>query len=65
MVKWFDVTKGYGFIEQRDGNGDTFVHESAVERAGLKTLSQGEKVTFDIKKAGTKTSAVNLHITRP
>ena len=47
-VKWFNPTKGFGFIEQADGSKDAFVHISAVERAGLSTLSEGQKVSFDL-----------------
>jgi len=47
-VKWFNPTKGFGFIEQADGSKDAFVHISALERAGLSTLSEGQKVTFDL-----------------
>ena len=47
-VKWFDAVKGFGFIEPEDGSKDAFVHISAVERAGLGTLRDGQKVTFDL-----------------
>jgi cold shock protein len=47
-VKWFNATKGYGFIEPEDGGKDAFVHISAVERAGLSTLKDGQKVSFEI-----------------
>jgi len=47
-VKWFNPVKGYGFIEPEDGSKDAFVHISAVERAGLETLREGQKVTFDL-----------------
>jgi CspA family cold shock protein len=61
-VKFFDTTKGFGFIEP-DGNGkDVFVHISAVERAGMSMLSEGQKVSFDIahdQRSG-KTTAANL-----
>ena len=61
-VKWFNPTKGYGFIEPEDGGADVFVHISAVEKAGLRTLHEGQKVTFELQndpKKG-KSSAVNL-----
>ncbi len=48
-VKWFNATKGFGFIEPEGGRKDVFVHISAVERAGLSTLADGAKVTFDIE----------------
>lgn len=47
-VKWFNPTKGYGFIEPADGGKDAFVHISAVERAGLGTLTEGQKVNFEL-----------------
>ena len=47
-VKWFNPTKGFGFIEPEDGSKDAFVHISAVERAGLSTLNEGQKVTFEL-----------------
>ncbi len=61
-VKWFNATKGFGFIEPADGGKDVFVHISAVERSGLTGLKDGEKVSFDLEtdKMRGKTSAVNL-----
>lgn len=47
-VKWFNPEKGYGFIQPDDGSRDSFVHISAVERAGLKTLSEGQKVEYEL-----------------
>jgi len=47
-VKWFNPTKGYGFIQPDDGGQDVFVHISAVERAGISTLAEGAKVSFDL-----------------
>jgi CspA family cold shock protein len=47
-VKWFNSQKGFGFIQPESGNKDVFVHISAVERAGVSTLNEGQKVTFDI-----------------
>ena len=61
-VKWFNDQKGYGFVQPDDGSKDVFVHISAVERAGLRTLKEGQKVSFEIetdKKTG-KSSAGNL-----
>ena len=48
-VKWFNATKGYGFIAPEDGSKDVFVHISAVERAGLGTLREGQRVTYDVR----------------
>ncbi len=47
-VKWFNGTKGYGFIQPSNGGPDVFVHVSALERAGMRDLNEGQKVTFDI-----------------
>ena len=61
-VKWFNAQKGYGFIQPEDGSKDVFVHISAVERAGLYELKEGQQVTFDVvanRKTG-KSSAENL-----
>ncbi|MGO8799645.1 MAG: cold-shock protein [Roseiarcus sp.] len=61
-VKWFNATKGYGFIQPDDGGKDVFVHISAVEQAGLRELNEGQKVSYDIvadKRTG-KSSAGNL-----
>ncbi len=60
-VKWFNATKGYGFIEPSDGSKDAFVHISAVERVGLTTLREGQKVQFDLVPGRNgKSSAENL-----
>lgn len=60
-VKWFNGTKGYGFIQPDDGSKDVFVHVSAVERAGLSDLREGQKVEYDLERGQQgKTSAVNL-----
>ncbi|HKM63473.1 MAG TPA: cold-shock protein [Acidisphaera sp.] len=60
-VKWFNAQKGYGFIQPSDGSKDVFVHISAVERAGIGTLNEGQKVTFDVERGQQgKLSAVNL-----
>ena len=61
-VKWFNATKGFGFIQPDNGGTDVFVHISAVERAGLRSLADGQKIRFDIvqdRKSG-KNSADNL-----
>ena len=60
-VKWFNSTKGYGFIQPDDGSKDVFVHISAVQKAGLGTLAEGQKVQFDLSRGKDgKTSADNL-----
>jgi len=60
-VKWFNDSKGYGFIAPEDGSKDVFVHISAVERAGLTGLNEGQKVSFDLERGQQgKTSATNL-----
>ncbi len=60
-VKWFNAQKGYGFIQPDDGSKDVFVHISAVERAGMGSLNEGQKLTYDIERGQQgKTSAVNL-----
>ena len=60
-VKFFNATKGFGFIKPDDGAKDVLVHISAVERAGLGTLSENQKVSFDVERAPNgKSSAVNL-----
>ncbi len=62
-VKWFNSAKGYGFIEPEDGSKDAFVHISAVERAGLHGLSEGQKVSYELQSnQNGKTSAENLTI---
>ena len=63
-VKWFNTQKGYGFIQPDDGGADVFVHISAVERAGLRSLDEGQKVTFELErdKRSGKMSAGNLQV---
>lgn len=59
-VKWFNGQKGFGFIVPDDGGKDIFVHISAVEKSGMKTLNEGQKVAFDLEDSRGKTAAVNL-----
>jgi CspA family cold shock protein len=59
-VKWFNPAKGYGFIQPEDGGKDVFVHISAVERAGWRTLSEGQKITYELQTDKGKTFAANL-----
>jgi cold shock protein len=61
IVKWFNPTKGFGFIEPEDGGKDAFVHISAVERAGMSTLREGQKVEYEsVPGKDGKSSAENL-----
>ncbi|MEL6197414.1 MAG: cold-shock protein [Pseudomonadota bacterium] len=63
-VKWFNATKGFGFIQPDDGGKDVFVHISAVERAGLDRLDDGEKVSYDLESGRDgRVSAANLQRT--
>ena len=59
-VKWFNPTKGYGFIQPHDGGRDVFVHISAVERAGLSSLNEGQTVEYEVVSNRGKESADNL-----
>jgi CspA family cold shock protein len=63
-VKFFNAERGYGFIKPEDGGRDIFVHISAVERAGLNSLNEGQRVTFEIEadKKGNGPKAVDLHL---
>ena len=61
-VKWFNPTKGYGFIKPANGDKDVFVHISAVERAGLSTLNENQTVEFELVTNRGKTSAENLRV---
>ena len=61
-VKWFNSQKGYGFIQPDDGSKDVFVHISAVERAGLSTLNEGQQVDYEIVSNRGKESAENLKV---
>jgi cold shock protein len=61
-VKWFNTTKGYGFIQPQGGGQDVFVHITAVERAGLSTLKDGQQVEYEIVSNRGKSSAENLKV---
>ncbi len=62
-VKWFNPAKGYGFIEPEDGSKDAFVHISAVERAGLSSLREGQKISYELQAGQNgKSSAENLSV---
>jgi CspA family cold shock protein len=61
-VKWFNAQKGFGFIQQDGGGKDVFVHISAVERAGLSSLNEGQAISFDVVNERGKDAAANLKV---
>lgn len=61
-VKWFNPTKGYGFIQPDDGDKDVFVHISAVEKAGIFQLNEGQKISYEIATSKGRQSAANLKL---
>ncbi len=61
-VKWFSTTRGYGFIAPEDGSKDVFIHISALERAGLHHLNEGQKVSYELVTNKGKTSAANIQL---
>ena len=61
-VKWFNATKGFGFIMPQDGSKDVFVHITAVQAAGLRGLDEGQNVTFDVVQERGKAAASNLKL---
>jgi CspA family cold shock protein len=61
-VKWFNPTKGYGFVQPAGGGRDVFVHISAVERAGLSSLNEGQTIEYEIESNRGKESAINLKV---
>jgi len=63
-VKWFNATKGFGFIQPDDGSKDVFVHISAVEKAGLGSLNEGQKVRFEVVSERGKQAAANLALVK-
>lgn len=61
-VKWFNSTKGFGFIQPDSGGADVFVHITAVEQAGLRGLNEGQKVSYELVESKGRTSAGNLRV---
>lgn len=61
-VKWFNATKGYGFIQPENGEKDVFVHITALERAGLRSLNEGQNVSYELATDKGKVSAVNIQL---
>jgi CspA family cold shock protein len=61
-VKWFNSTKGFGFIQPDSGGKDVFVHISAVERAGLQSLNEGQKISYEVQTERGREAAVNLKV---
>ena len=59
-VKWFNATKGYGFIQPADGGADVFVHVTAVQRSGLHSLAEGQRIRFEVVRDRGKLAAANL-----
>ena len=59
-VKWFDDKKGFGFIEREDGSGDIFVHHSAINSSGFRSLSEGDRVSFEVKQGPKGPAADNV-----
>lgn len=64
IVKWFNPTKGYGFVQPEQGGSDVFVHISALQQAGIDTLNEGQRVSYEVSTNKGKTSAVNLGLLR-
>ena len=62
VVKWFNPTKGYGFVKPDDGSSDVFIHISAVQKAGLQGLNEGQKLSYELASQKGKTSAANIKI---
>lgn len=64
IVKWFSAEKGYGFIEREDGQGDVFVHFSAINGDGFRTLEEGQRVTFEVTQGQKGPQAANVSVVR-
>ena len=64
-VKWFNPSKGYGFIQPQDGGKDVFVHISAVQQAGLRDLKEGQRVSYEVQMDRGKSSATKLRTEKP
>lgn len=62
IVKWFNPTKGYGFVAPEQGGSDVFIHITALENAGLKTLNEGQRISYELATNKGKTSAENIKL---
>lgn len=61
-VKWFNSSKGYGFVTPEDSSKDVFVHISALEKAGIRELNDGQKISYDLESSNGKSSAINIEL---